>query len=78
MNIEQQLVYYLQESTDVELTADTPLLESGVIDSMGVMTLIAFIENEYSIVLDTDDLTIENFATVKHIRNLINGKKKEE
>jgi len=78
MNIEQQLVYYLQESTDVELTADTPLLESGVIDSMGVMALIAFIENEYGLVLDMDDLTIENFATVKDIKNLINGKKKEE
>ena len=78
MNIEQQLVDYFKDSTDVELTADTPLLESGVVDSMGVMTLIAFIENEYGLVLDMDDLTIENFATIKDIKNLINGKKREQ
>ena len=62
MTVEQQLIDYLQHSTDIEVTLDTPLMESGVIDSMGVMTLIAFIANEYDLVLDMDDLTIDNFA----------------
>ena len=77
MTVEQQLIDYLQHSTDIEVTLDTPLMESGVIDSMGVMTLIAFIANEYDLVLDMDDLTIDNFATIENIKNLINGKKGE-
>jgi acyl carrier protein len=78
MDIEQQLIHYFKDFADVEITPDTPLLESGVVDSMGVMTLVAFIESEYSLVLDMDDLTIENFATVNDIKNFINGKKMEQ
>jgi acyl carrier protein len=77
MNIEEQLIDYFKKLTDVEVTPDTPLIESGLIDSMGVMSLIALLEHEYGLDLDMDDLTIENFATITHIKSLINGKRQE-
>ena len=77
MNVEEQLVRYFKKHADADVAHDTPLVEHGVIDSMGVMELIAFIESTYDLQLDMDDLTIENFATINDIKNLIVMKREE-
>ena len=79
MNIEEQLVAYFKENADVgmEVSYDTLLVEDGVIDSMGVMDLIAFIEETYGLSMEMDDLEIENFATINHIKTFIVSKSGE-
>ena len=47
------------------------LLESGVIDSMGVLELVGFIEQEFSILVSDDDLTPENFQNVDSIARFV-------
>ena len=62
--------YLLQHSSvelDVELTMDDSLLEAGVIDSVGMVDLIAYLEQTYGIRVDEDDMTPENFDTVNAI-----------
>jgi acyl carrier protein len=51
-----------------------PLVESGIIDSFGVMSLITFIEKEFGISLSGDDLIPENFETVAAIGDLVDRK----
>jgi acyl carrier protein len=48
-----------------------PLIESGIIDSMGIMTLLAFVEEQFSIQIPSDDLMPENFATITSIAALV-------
>ena len=43
------------------------LLESGTIDSVGVMQLVAFLEKTYGITVGDDDLMPENFDTLAAI-----------
>jgi acyl carrier protein len=43
---------------------DDSLLESGVIDSMGVLQLVAFLESTHGIKISDDDLMPENFDTI--------------
>ena len=76
MNIEEQLVIYFKENADVgmEVSYDTLLVDDGVIDSMGVMDLIAFIEKAFDLNMEMDDLEIENFATINHIKTFIVSK----
>ena len=76
MNIEEQLVAYFLENTDVgmEVSYDTLLVDDGIIDSMGVMDLIAFIEQTFGLSMEMDDLEIENFATINHIKTFIVSK----
>ncbi len=50
-----------------DLSAEQDLLTSGVIDSLGVMRLVSFIETEYSISVLPKDVTIENFLNVNCI-----------
>jgi len=75
MNVEDELIRYIIETTGTTVLPDTPLVEEGIIDSMGVMDLLAFIETTYGINPDMDDLTIENFETVNAIKNFIVSKR---
>ncbi len=47
-----------------EITDDENLLLSGLIDSMGVMRLVAFISERFGISVPPEDLTIENFVSL--------------
>ncbi len=48
-----------------------PLLESGILDSLGVLEVVAFIEQEYSIHVSDDDLVLENFRSIDRIAAFI-------
>jgi acyl carrier protein len=53
---------------DVGSVADQEsLLESGILDSMGVMSLVAFLEGKYRISIADDDMMPENFDTIDAI-----------
>jgi acyl carrier protein len=52
------------------------LLESGILDSQGVLEVVAFIEQEFSITVVDDDLVTENFQTIDRIAGFIAGKTK--
>lgn len=46
------------------LKNDTPLLESGVLDSLSVLKLVLFLEQQFGVVIAPEDLIPENFETV--------------
>ena len=50
-----------------QLQEDTSFLESGIIDSTGILELINFIEEKYNIRVDEEDLVPENFDSLKNI-----------
>jgi len=47
------------------------LLGSGVIDSMGMMKLLTFIEKEAGFTISSEDMTVENFMTLENIMGYI-------
>ncbi|HTI03940.1 MAG TPA: acyl carrier protein [Gemmatimonadales bacterium] len=60
------------------------LLQRGVIDSMGVMELIAFLRSEFGVVVADDDITESNLGTLADIARYVrahsngNGRKAAE
>ena len=50
------------------------LLESGMIDSQGVLEVVAFIEREFSTVVADEELSPENFQTIDRIAAFIRSK----
>ncbi len=50
------------------------LLGSGIVDSMGMMKLVLFLENEFKVQISTEDMTVENFMTVKNIMEYLSKK----
>ena len=77
MNLEEQLIAYLNERSEETVTRDTLLVEERVIDSMGVMELIEFAVETFGVELDVDDLTIDNFESVKEFSALIRSRREE-
>ena len=56
----------------LEIEADDDLLGDNLVDSMGIMWLIAFIEEKFAINVPPEDVTIENFRTVQTIDAYLN------
>ncbi len=56
------------------LEDDSPLLESGIIDSLGVLEVVDFLETEFAVQIEDDDLTPENFQTVDMIDAFLSTK----
>jgi acyl carrier protein len=52
---------------------DVPLL-GNVIDSQGVIELVAFVQQRFHIEVDDDEVTTDNFATVKSVTAFIEKK----
>ena len=59
------------EDDDEDVTYDTRLISSGLVDSFSMVSLKAFIEKKYSISLPDEDATPEAFDTVNSIVELV-------
>jgi len=57
-----------------KLSADTPLFEKGIIDSTGVIELVAFIEDNFRIVVNDDELIQNNFSSLNAIDKFLQSK----
>ncbi len=57
----------VQDATLLPLTNTTPLLETGVLDSLSLLKLVLFVQERFGIVVDDVDLVPEHFASVDTI-----------
>jgi acyl carrier protein len=57
------------------LTDDYPLLDRQVLDSLGLFQLVAFLENEYGIQIDDEELVPANFGSIKDVSHLVEAKR---
>lgn len=50
------------------------LIGTEVMDSLGIMKLILFLEDNYPVKISDEDLTLENFSTIQSIHGLVQKK----
>lgn len=62
--IREFIVTELLTSAATQLADDDELLVSGLVDSIGALRLVAFIEERYSVKVPPADITIENFSSI--------------
>lgn len=55
------------------LTDDYPLLEKGVVDSLAMLKIVAFIEDEFGVEIDEEELVSDNFSTIETIASLVDA-----
>ena len=53
---------------------DTSFLESGLIDSMGVLELVDFLEGQFGIAVEDSELLPENLDSVRNICRYLESK----
>lgn len=62
------------DSEKKSIAPDEDLLGQGIIDSLGIMKLVAFIKETFGIDVTDEDLIPENFETLGRIREFIEKK----
>lgn len=61
----------------INVDIDTaPLVDIGIIDSLGIMKLVQFLEKEFGVLVSDDQLVPENFENLEAIGKLVDSGKK--
>ena len=68
--ITSEISMYPLETIDL----DEDLLGNGIMDSLGMMKLVLFLENEFNVQIPPEDMTVENFVSVQSISEYISHK----
>jgi len=56
---------------DDGLSDDSSFLEEGIIDSTGILELVSFLEEEFGITVDDEDLIPENLDSINNVTNYL-------
>jgi len=66
-SLTQSILAWLKEAAaklgDVEIAADTELIEQGVLDSLEILRLVSFLEERFHLAVPVDEFVPENFRT---------------
>lgn len=77
-SIEQKIQLFLVEKFPMARKAgiqkQTSLLERGILDSLGILDVVSFLETEFSIVIGDDELLPENFQTLAALTAFVMNK----
>ncbi len=74
MSIAHEVLGYIrtQLSVDVpDIDVDCNLWTEGYLDSTAILELILWLESSYNITIQNEELTPENFATLRNIEEFV-------
>jgi acyl carrier protein len=71
--IEHLQAYFAKELRGKTLAPDDGLLSSGLLDSLAIVKLLSYLEDEFDVEIDDADFDPENFETINSIAALISS-----
>jgi acyl carrier protein len=69
--IRQFLVEHFPSARKQALGDDDHLLANGVVDSLGILDLVAYLEREFGITITDDDLVPEHFESLGRMSRFV-------
>ena len=67
MSTKEQIRAYLQRAHGKNVGDGDSLLDSGLIDSVGIFELVGFLEETFAIKIDDEQIVPEHFETVAQL-----------
>jgi methoxymalonate biosynthesis acyl carrier protein len=74
MDVRTQIRRYLDKAITDEFRDDDDIFVLGVVDSLFALQLVTFVESQFSITVERDDLDIDNFCSVDSLTRFVHGK----
>jgi acyl carrier protein len=82
MNSKQEIATSLQQfvlrhfpvARQHHIGLDDSLLEMGIVDSLGVLEIVTFIEHDLGLRLSDDELLPEHFESIATLADLVHGR----
>ena len=66
---------FLPGEDPAALTDDTPLMTTGILDSIAVLKAVTFLENQFGIVVQPHEAVVDNLNTISDMARLVLSKK---
>jgi acyl carrier protein len=74
-NVKEQIREFVQEAAQRKgvtgVTDEQSLVESGVIDSLGIFRLVAFLEENFRVRIGDEEIVGENFESIVSIERFV-------
>ncbi len=71
-DIKQSLTRFFREQFQVDLSSTSEdLIEAGILDSLMLIDVVMFMETEFSVTTELDDLEMENFLTIDNMARFV-------
>lgn len=61
-------------AAEQEISDKESLIESGIVDSLGVLDLVAFLETTFEVILEDDDVVGGHFESIQTLTAFIAGR----
>jgi acyl carrier protein len=75
VSIEEKLTQFIKSEfcndADIEITADTKLISSGLIDSFSLVSLQRYVEREFGVMIPPPRITAESFDSIRQMIQVI-------
>ncbi|TRW90813.1 acyl carrier protein [Candidatus Methylobacter oryzae] len=65
---------YVKDKAPEGFNDDYNLIDEGILDSLAIMNLIAWLEKQYAIEFDEGDIVLENFNSVNALVDFVQKK----
>jgi acyl carrier protein len=65
---------FLPGEDPAALTDTTPLMTTGILDSIAVLKVVTFLENQFHITIEPHEAVVENLNTLSDIVRLVTAK----
>ena len=62
---DDELAMLFLEGEDIGLEGSTPLIEWGIVNSLEISRLVAFISDRYGVAIPNDQIVLENFENLE-------------
>jgi len=66
---------FLRGEDPAALTDTTPLMTTGIIDSIAVLKVVGFLENDFDITVEPHEAVVDNLNTISDMTRLVISKR---
>lgn len=70
--MEELLNILKQIDAEIDFENEKDLVDTGTLDSIAIVEIIAAIEDKYGLIIDPEDIDPDNFQSLEAISNMVN------
>ncbi len=74
MRAKERIRDYFSRTVQASIDDDADIFDLGLVDSLFAVQLVAFVEDEFSIVAESEDLHIRNFCSIAALTRFVETK----
>lgn len=73
VTIEDRILHIFRRKMELDVNPQTDVIESGLLDSLSFVTLLASLESEFEIHIDVENLDLDDFRSPRSICRYVAG-----